>query len=54
MGRQHWQKGAAAVLILAIGLVVFWPRGLFKDTAYATVVLSEEGDLLGARIADDG
>ena len=49
------KKGLFALLAcLGVFLLVFWPRGLFKDTAYATVVLSEEGELLGARIAQDG
>lgn len=42
-------------IILAL-LVWYWfclPRQLF-DASYATVIESREGDLLGARIADDG
>ena len=30
------------------------PRNLFKETPYSTVVLDKGGELLGARIADDG
>ena len=44
-----------SVIILAL-LVWYWfclPRQLF-DEPYATVIESREGDLLGARIADDG
>lgn len=41
----------AVYLILQVALV---PRHLFKDTPYSTVVLDAGGELLGARIADDG
>ena len=43
---------------LFVLLVLVWlfclPRELFKGTPYSTVVESAEGELLGARIADDG
>jgi len=43
---------------MAAALVVGWllclPRDLFKGVSYSTVVESAEGELLGARIADDG
>jgi len=43
---------------LAAGLFLAWllclPRQLFRGTVYSTVVESAEGELLGARIADDG
>ena len=43
---------------MAAALVVGWllclPRDLFKGVSYSTVVESTEGELLGARIADDG
>jgi len=43
---------------LFVLLVLTWlfclPRELFKGTPYSTVVESAEGELLGARIADDG
>lgn len=42
----------AAALFLAWLLCL--PRNLFKGTVYSTVVESAEGELLGARIADDG
>ena len=42
----------AAALLLAYLLCL--PRDLFKGTVYSTVALSAEGELLGARIADDG
>lgn len=42
----------------AAGLALLWlcclPRQLFSGTSYSTVVESAEGELLGARIADDG
>ena len=42
---------------MGAGLVLAWlcclPRNLFKDASYSTVVESEEGALLGARIAAD-
>ena len=41
-----------AVLILTYALCL--PSDLFEDTSYSTVVTSCEGELLGARIADDG
>ncbi|MBP3203548.1 MAG: penicillin-binding protein 1C [Bacteroidales bacterium] len=44
--------GAECVLLLAWVFCV--PRELFKGVPYATVVESAEGELLGARIADDG
>ena len=50
--RRWWITGTAAALILAWLLCL--PRTLFKGTMYSTVVESAEGELLGARIADDG
>ena len=45
------------VISLCAALLVFWlfclPRDLFKGTPYSSVVLSRDGELLGARIADD-
>ena len=42
---------------LLVGLLLAWllclPRELFKGITYSTVVESAEGELLGARIADD-
>lgn len=47
-----------AVIVPAALLVGWWllclPRDLFKGTVYSTVAESAEGELLGARIADDG
>ena len=46
------------VLIVLAVLLAGWlcclPKDLFKGTPYATVVLDRGGELLGARIADDG
>ena len=39
---------------LATGWLLCLPRDLFKGVSYSTVVESAEGELLGARIADDG
>ena len=44
--------GLAALLLL--GWFFCLPRNLFKGTVYSTVVESAEGELLGARIAEDG
>lgn len=42
--------GAAVLLLWAFCL----PRDLFQGTPYSTVVVDRSGELLGARIADDG
>lgn len=46
------------LLIAAGALFLLWlfclPRNLFKGTPYSTVVVDKDGELLGARIADDG
>ena len=44
--------GSLAVLLL--GWLFCLPRDLFKGVPYSTVVYSAEGELLGARIAEDG
>lgn len=40
------------------GILLLWlfclPRELFKDVAYSTVVTDRSGELLGARVANDG
>lgn len=40
------------------GILLLWlfclPRELFEDVAYSTVVTDRSGELLGARVADDG
>ncbi|MBR1570596.1 MAG: penicillin-binding protein 1C [Bacteroidales bacterium] len=48
---RRWILGAVAVLLL--GYLFCLPRNLFKGVTYSTVVYSAEGELLGARIADD-
>ncbi len=51
MNKKKW------IGIIAAALFIAWlfclPRDLFPDTPYSTVVESEEGELLGARIAAD-
>lgn len=44
----------AGAVVLVIVWLVCLPRDLFKGTSYSTVVLDSEGELLGARTADDG
>ena len=45
-----WLGGLA---VLLLGYLFCLPRNLFKGVSYSTVVYSAEGELLGARIADD-
>lgn len=44
--------------LIVLGVFLIWlfclPRDLFRGVPYSTVVESAEGELLGARIADDG
>ena len=40
--------------VLAAAYLFCLPRDIFRDTPYSTVVTSQEGELLGARIASDG
>ncbi len=53
--KQH--RAQTAVLTLCAALFLTWlfciPRDLFKGTSYSSVVLSRDGELLGARIAAD-
>lgn len=44
----------AVLSALAITWLLCLPRDLFKGTSYSTVVTDRNGELLGARIADDG
>ena len=44
----------AAFLAIALGFAFCLPRDLFEGTSYSTVVESREGELLGARTAEDG
>jgi len=53
---KHISKKRAIILIIALLLVAYifcLPKKLF-DVPYATVVTDRNGELLGARIADDG
>ncbi len=46
-----------AVAVAAVILTVYafcLPKNLFKGTSYSTVITDRNGELLGARIADDG
>lgn len=49
-------KTAGLMVLSALMLAYMFclPADLFKGTSYSTVVTSREGELLGARIADDG
>ncbi|MBR1887505.1 MAG: penicillin-binding protein 1C [Bacteroidales bacterium] len=52
------KKRNRIILVVAGAIALAWllclPRELFKGVPYSTVVESAEGELLGARIADDG
>ena len=55
--RRSWSDKAGLLAVLAAAAVLYAvtvPRGLFEDTPYSTVVQDRSGELLGARIADDG
>lgn len=45
---------AAVLLTAAFVSLLLYPHGLFKDTQYSTVVVDRNGELLGARISQDG
>ena len=51
------RRRKAVFLILFLALLAGWlvclPKDLFKNTSYATVVTDRNGELLGARIAED-
>ena len=49
------RKAAFLILfeVLLAGWLICLPKDLFKGTSYATVVTDRNGELLGARIADD-
>jgi penicillin-binding protein 1C len=51
--REHRKRYGLALLLLAIGYYFCLPRQLFKDPL-STVLLDRNGELLGAKIADDG
>ena len=44
----------AGLVIVAIAYLCCLPRELFEGTAYSTVITDRNGELLNARIADDG
>lgn len=50
-------KAASGLMLLCAFALMWWlcclPKNLFADTAYSSIVLSREGELLGARIASD-
>jgi len=51
----RWRTTVLIILgILLAGWLFCLPKDLFKGTPYATVVADRNGELLGARIADDG
>ena len=49
--RKYFLFSAAALLLLWL---ICLPRDLFKGTPYSTVVVDKSGELLGARISEDG
>ena len=48
------RPGICILAILLLGWLFCLPRDLFKGVSYSTVVESADGELLGARIAEDG
>lgn len=54
--RRHLYRKIAAATALALftAYMLCLPRDLFHDTVYSTVVMDRDGELLGARIAEDG
>lgn len=55
MKRQYLKYGA---VVVAGAILLLWlfclPRNLFEGVPYSTVVTDKNGELLGARVADDG
>lgn len=45
---------AVLLIVVFAGFVFCLPKNLFGDTSYSTVLTDRSGELLGARIADDG
>lgn len=45
---------AASVLIITFTWIFCLPSGMFDGVPYSTVVVGSHGELLGARVADDG
>lgn len=56
--RLHGLKRNHVLITLFFILTAIWffslPSSLFGDVSYSTVVMSREGELLGARVSDDG
>ena len=52
--RKRTRAVIAVCGILIAAYLFCLPGDLFKDTCYSTVVTDRHGELLGARIADDG
>lgn len=51
--RGLWAAGAATAFVVLLWLFAL-PSELFRGVCYSTVVVDRHGELLGARIADDG
>ena len=49
-----WKIVLGAAVVLFVWYLFCLPRELFEGTCYSTVVNDRDGNLLGARIADDG
>ena len=55
MMRKYFKYGSLTVAGFVLLLWIFClPRDLFKGVVYSTVVTDRNGELLGARVADDG
>ena len=54
MANRGWLLPAAILVLLYLVFLYAFPRDPFRGTSYSTVVLDRNGELLGARIADDG
>ena len=54
MGRKLKLIGAIAAGVILLLWLFCLPRNLFEGVPYSTVVVDRDGELLGARVADDG
>lgn len=52
--RRGWLLAVAVLVFLHLLFIITVPADLFRNVKYSTVVLDKDGELLGARIADDG
>ncbi len=52
--KTKWWIAGSVAGVLFLAWLFCLPRDLFRGTAYSTVVTDRNGELLGARIADDG